>query len=100
MISSWMALWIRYVEYELSPRFESRATHARIPLVAGLAFVPALTRKKLMWPSSVDYPFCSTSVIFKPISGLCKSRWDLAGEPSRGAPRLHGARYGPARALA
>jgi hypothetical protein len=44
-----------------------------------------------MWPDSVEYPLNFTPGIFKPISGLCRSHWVLVGEPSRNAPRLHGA---------
>jgi hypothetical protein len=44
-----------------------------------------------LWPDSVEHLFNSTSVIFKPIRRLCRSHWDLAGEPSLGASRLYGA---------
>jgi len=51
------------------------------------------------WPYSVEYPFSSTSGIFKPIKGLCRSHWDLVGDHRATLHDFMALSYGPACTL-
>ena len=44
-----------------------------------------------MWLDQVELRLFSTNGIFEPINGIWRSLREHSGEPSRGAPRHHGA---------